>query len=110
MTKHIFPQGALEMLIMKVISNGSYHGWGIAQKIHLLSSEALKVEEGSLYPTLSRMQQHGWIKGEIGISENNRQAKFYTLTRLGELRLAKDRRQWESMADAIALVLHSEAD
>ncbi len=108
MTKHVFPQGALEMLILKVLSNGKEHGWGIAQKIHLLSSEALKIEEGSLYPTLSRMQQRGWIKGKLGVSENNRQAKFYTLSALGKMKLKKEREQWESMVDAIAQVLGSE--
>ncbi len=108
MTKHVFPQGALEMLIMKVLSSGSHHGWGIAQKIHLLSSEALKVEEGSLYPTLSRMQQRGWIKGKLGVSENNRQAKFYKLTALGRMHLKKEQERWESMAAAIAEVLQSQ--
>jgi transcriptional regulator len=105
MTKHVFPQGALEMLIMKVLSHGLHHGWGIAQKIHLLSSETLTVEEGSLYPTLSRMQQRGWIKGRLGVSENNRKAKFYTLTALGKMHLKQEQERWESMADAIAQVL-----
>jgi len=109
MTKHVFPQGALEMLIMKVLSNGLHHGWGIAQKIHLLSSEALTVEEGSLYPTLSRMQQRGWIKGKLGVSENNRQAKYYNLTALGKMRLKQEQERWESMADAIAQVLRSQS-
>lgn len=108
MTKHVFPQGALEMLILKVLSNGKEHGWGIAQKIHLLSSEALKIEEGSLYPTLSRMQQRGWIKGKLGVSENNRQAKYYTLSALGKMKLKKEREQWESLVDAIGQVLGSE--
>ncbi|MBL4575794.1 MAG: PadR family transcriptional regulator [Opitutaceae bacterium] len=109
MTKHVFPQGALEMLIMKVLSNGSHHGWGIAQRIHLLSSEALTVEEGSLYPTLSRMQQRGRIKGKLGLSENNRQAKYYTLTALGKMHLKNEQERWESMASAIAQVLQSQS-
>lgn len=107
MAKPVFPQGALEMLIMKVLANGTHHGWGIAQKIHVLSSEALTVEEGSLYPTLSRMQQQGWIKGKLGISENNRQAKFYILTALGKMRLQQEQKRWETMADAIGQVLRS---
>ena len=107
MGKHGFPQGALELLILKVLSNGEEHGWGIAQKIRLLSSEALQIEEGSLYPTLSRLQRKGWIKGKMGVSENNRQAKFYTLSSLGKLKLGEEREQWESMATAIAKVLES---
>ncbi|MCG8528626.1 MAG: PadR family transcriptional regulator [Opitutales bacterium] len=107
MTNHVFPKGALEMLIMKVLSNGSHHGWGIAQKIHLLSSEALTVEEGSLYPTLSRMQQRGWIKGKLGLSENNRQAKYYTLTSLGKMHLKQEQKRWEELAAGIAQVLKS---
>lgn len=107
MAKHGFPQGTLEMMIMKVISSGSHHGWGIAQKIHLLSDEALKVEEGSLYPTLSRMQRQGLIEGKMAPSENNRQAKFYKLTPLGKLQLEEESKKWESMADAIARVMSS---
>jgi transcriptional regulator len=108
MRKPAFPPGALELLILKILSSGSQHGWGIAQKIHLLSSEALSVEEGSLYPTLSRMSQRGWIKGKLGVSDNNRQAKFYTLTFLGKMKLKKERAEWESLVDAIAQVLRSE--
>ena len=108
MPKHIFPQGALELMILRVIAQGSFHGWGIAQKIHLLSSEALKVDEGSLYPTLSRMQQRGWIKSKIGVSENNRQAKFYKLTTLGKMKLKKEQKEWEAMVEAVGRVLRSE--
>ena len=107
MPKPTFPAGALELLILKVLANGTQHGWGIAQKIHLLSSEALKVEEGSLYPTLARMVQRGWIKGKMGISQNNRQAKFYTLTLLGKMKLKREREQWESLVAAMAQVLAS---
>lgn len=107
MAKHIFPQGALELLILRVLAGGTQHGWGIAQKIHVLSSEVLKVEEGSLYPALSRMQQRGWIKSKMGVSENNRQAKFYTLSKLGKMRLAQDQETWETMVTAIAQVLQS---
>lgn len=109
MTKHIFPQGALELLILRVLAGGTQQSWGIAQKIHVLSSEVLKVEEGSLYLALSRMQQKGWIKSKIGVSENNRQAKFYTLLSLGKMRLAKEQETWETMAAAIAQVLQSGA-
>lgn len=95
------------MLVLKILAHGKQHGWGIAQRIHVLSSEALTVEEGSLYPTLSRLQQRGWIKGRLGLSENNRQAKYYTLTALGKAHLKTEQQRWESIAAAIAKVLSS---
>lgn len=109
MAKHIFPQGALELLILRVLAGSTHHGWGIAQKIHVLSSEVLKVEEGSLYPALSRMQTRGLIKSKMGVSENNRQAKFYRLSALGKAKLKKEQESWEAMAAAIAQVLQSGA-
>ena len=108
MTKHIFPQGALELVILRVLKNGSNHGWGISQKIHLLSKDVLKVEEGSLYPALARMAQKGWIDSEWGVSENNRRAKYYKLTRLGKKRLSSEQENWEAMAAAIADILQME--
>ncbi len=109
MTKHIFPQGALELVIMRILQSHPEHGWGIAQKIHLLSKDVLKVEEGSLYPALARMRQKGWIKSNWGVSENNRRAKYYTLTRLGKKRLGSERQNWESMASAIAGILEMDS-
>lgn len=105
MKKVDFPQGTLEMLILRVLSNGPNHGFGIAQQIHLLSEEVLTVEEGSLYPALHRMQEHGWIKSKWGKTENNRRAKYYQLTVIGRKRLGTEREAWERLADAIANVL-----
>lgn len=108
MTKHIFPQGALELVILRILSCGSNHGWGIAQKIHLISQDVLKVEEGSLYPALARMVQKGWLEANWGVSENNRRAKYYALTKLGEKRLNSEQENWEAMTSAIANILGME--
>ena len=109
MTKRIFPQGALELVIMRVLRGGSNHGWGILQKIQLVSKDVLKVEEGSLYPALARLVQKGWIESEWGVSENNRRAKYYRLTRLGKKRLESESKNWEAMAAAIAEILAMES-
>lgn len=109
MAKHIFPQGALELVILRILQGAANHGWGIAQKIHLISNDVLKVEEGSLYPALARMVQKGWIKAEWGISENNRRAKYYKLTKLGLKRLNSEKQNWEAMAAAIANILEMES-
>ncbi len=95
------------MLILRVLNAGANHGWGIAQKIELLSQQALKVEEGSLYPALYRMEQKGWIASEWGQSENNRKAKFYELTRSGRKQLATERQGWQDLCAAIGQVLDS---
>jgi len=105
MKKIDFPQGTLEMLTLRVLSGGPNHGFGIAQQIHLLSKEVLKVEEGSLYPALHRMQERGWIKSEWGKTENNRRAKYYKLTGVGRRRLGTERDSWEMLATAIGHVL-----
>ena len=105
MKKVDFPQGTLELLILRVLSSGSNHGFGIAQRIHLLSKEVLKVEEGSLYPALHRMHERGWIKSEWGTTENSRRAKYYKLTRLGRKRLTAEKKSWETLATAISDVL-----
>ena len=105
MKKVDFPQGTLEMLILRVLSSEANHGFGISQKIHVLSKEVLKVEEGSMYPALHRMQERGWIESEWGKTENNRRAKFYKLTRIGEKRLGDEAESWETLVQAIGDVL-----
>ncbi len=99
--------GTLDMLILQVLNGGSTHGWGIAQRINLLSSEVLKVEEGSLYPALYRMEQKGWIEAEWGQSENNRRAKFYTLTKSGRKQLQVEQKSWDQLVVAIGQVMRS---
>ena len=98
-------QGTLDLLILRVLSGGSQHGFGIAQRIHLLSQEVLRVEEGSLYPALYRLEEKGWIEAEWGQSDNNRRAKFYALTKSGRKQLATEQQTWDRIAAAIAQVL-----
>ncbi len=98
-------QGTLDMLILNVLHSDSLHGWGIAQRIHVLSSDILKVEEGSLYPSLYRMERKGLIKASWGISELNRRAKFYKVTKTGKKYYESEREKWIQLAGATAAVL-----
>lgn len=107
MSKPELIPGTLDMLVLRVLAAGATHGWGIAQRIHVLSSEVLKVEEGSLYPALYRMGQKGWIDSEWGQSENNRRAKFYSLTKAGRKQLQVEQENWDLLADAIRRVMNS---
>ena len=98
-------QGTLDVLILKTLSTQAMHGWGIAQRIQQLSQEVLEVNQGSLYPALHRLQERGWIAAEWGSSENNRRARFYTLTRAGRRQLADETESWERFAAAVGRVL-----
>jgi transcriptional regulator len=100
-------QGTLDLLILKTLAGGPMHGWGVAQKIHVLSEDILQVNQGSLYPALHRLEQQGLIEAQWGASENNRQAKFYELTRAGRKQLAEETRNWERMAGAVARILNA---
>ena len=98
-------QGTLDMLVLKVLSRGSLHGFEIAQRIHELSRDALTVEEGSLYPALYRMERKGWVEAEWGLSELGRRAKFYRLTQKGRRQLVSQTAEWTRFAAAISRVL-----
>ena len=100
-------QGTLDMLILKTLSRGPRHGYGIAQFIQQVSDEVLRVEEGSLYPALHRLELDGMIDAEWGASENNRRAKFYRLTVLGRKQLDKESGNWNRLAGAIARVMQT---
>ena len=100
-------QGTLDMLILRVLSRGELHGWGITQKLEQLSRSALQVDEGSLYPALYRMEEKGWIEAEWKTTENNRRAKYYTLTRAGRKQLEAEQDDWNRMAAIIAQVMQS---
>jgi PadR family transcriptional regulator PadR len=102
-------QGTLDMLILKTLALGPMHGWGISQRIQQISEEVLRVNQGSLYPALHRLEAAGWISAEWGASDNNRQAKFYRLTRTGLRQLREETAQWERMAHAVARILAVEA-
>lgn len=98
-------QGTLELMVLKTLSREPMHGYGIAQKIHQTVDDLLKVEDGSLYPALYRMEERGWISSEWGVSENNRRAKFYKLTRAGRKQLADQSVNWERVSRALTRVL-----
>jgi transcriptional regulator len=100
-------QGTLDMLVLRVLKNESLHGYAIAQRIQKLSDEILKVEEGSLYPALYRLEGQGLIKCEWGASENNRRAKYYSITRTGRKQLDEETSAWERLAGAITKVLQN---
>jgi PadR family transcriptional regulator PadR len=100
-------QGTLELLILKTLSHQRMHGYGIAQRIHQAVDDLLKVEDGSLYPALYRMEDRGWITSEWGMSENNRRAKFYKLTRVGRRQLAAQSVNWERVSRAVMRVLEA---
>jgi transcriptional regulator len=100
-------QGTLELLILKTLSRDSMHGYGIAQRIHEAVEDLLKVEDGSLYPALYRMEERGWITSDWGLSENNRRAKFYKLTRAGRRQLDSESANWERVSQAVTRILQT---
>jgi PadR family transcriptional regulator, regulatory protein PadR len=100
-------QGTLDLLIMKALLLEPLHGWAIARRIRQLSSDVLQVQQGSLYPALHRLEHQGWIKAAWGISEQNRRAKFYSLTRAGRRQLDKEAASWERLAAAITQVVRT---
>jgi transcriptional regulator len=99
--------GTLDMLILRVLSRGELHGWGITNKLEQLSQSALQVDEGSLYPSLYRMEAKGWIEADWRMTENNRRAKYYSLTRAGRKQLEKEQELWTRMSAIIELVMQT---
>jgi len=100
-------QGTLDLLILKVIALEPMHGWAIAQRIRQMSGDGLQVGQGALYPSLHKLEQNGWISAEWAISENNRRAKYYTLTKAGRKALDREAAQWERLAGAISLIVRA---
>jgi len=98
-------QGTLDLLVLRTLSLGPMHGWGISQRIQQISRDVLQVNQGSLYPALARLEVAGWLDAEWGVSENNRQAKFYSLTKSGRLRLEEETANWERLSAAVTRVL-----
>jgi PadR family transcriptional regulator PadR len=98
-------QGTLDLLILKTLALEAMHGWGIAQRIQQVSNEALQIGQGSLYPALHRLEYKGWIHADWGASDNNRKARFYSLTRAGKKQLAAELEDWDRLTTAIALIL-----
>lgn len=99
-------QGTLALLVLKTLQQGPMHGWGITLHIQQISNEVLRVEEGSLYPALHRMEQERWISAEWGVSDNNRRARYYRLTAAGRKQLAEEEKNWQRLTSAVASVLN----
>lgn len=100
-------QGTLDLLILKVIALEPMHGWAIAQRIHQISGEVLQVGQSALYPSLHKLEQNGWIRSEWAVSDNNRKAKYYTLTRAGRRALEEEATQWERLSAAVSQVVRA---
>jgi transcriptional regulator len=98
-------QGTLPLLILRTLTSGPNHGFAIARRIQQVSKEVLRVEEGSLYPALHRLEVQGWIASDWRVTENNRTAKYYRLTRTGRTQLEREATRWNAIAEAIATVL-----
>jgi len=104
-SKNDLLQGTLDLLILRTLASGDMHGWGISQRLQQISNDVLQVNQGSLYPALYRLEQHGWVASSWGDSENNRRAKFYSLTKAGRKQLVEETASWERMSAAVARVL-----
>ena len=106
-TKNDVLQGTLTLLVLKTLARGAKHGYGITLHIQRVSKDTLRVEEGSLYPALHRMEEEGWVAAEWGTSENNRRARYYRLTAAGKKQLAEEERNWERLTQAVGSVLQT---
>jgi transcriptional regulator len=98
-------QGTLDLLILKILALEPLHGWAVGQRLRQVSDDVLQVSDGSLYPALHKLEQQGWIKAEWRASENNRRAKFYTLTRPGRRKLEQETGDWQRLSTAISRVV-----
>jgi PadR family transcriptional regulator len=108
MSKIDLPQGTLDLLVLRVLTGGEMHGWGIAQRLGIISQDALQLQEGTLYPALYRMEAKGWIQSEWASSENNRRAKYYRLTKVGRKQLEAQQESWDKLAALVARVMQHE--
>ena len=100
-------QGTLDMLVLKALQLGPMHGWGITERIQQWSQHVLQINQGSLYPALYRLQRRGWVASRWETTENNRRARYYTLTPAGRAQLAEEQRTWERLSQAVNLVLRT---
>ncbi len=99
------PQGTLDLLILRTLALGPQHGWGISERVQQISSDVLRIQQGSLYPALHRLERRGWIKARWGTSQNNRRAKYYELTKKGHKHLEAEQDIWKKLTAAVAQVL-----
>jgi transcriptional regulator len=109
-TKTDLLQGTLDMLILKTLALEPMHGYGVAVRIQQISKDVLRVNQGSLYPALRRLEKRGWIEAEWGESENNRRARYYKLTKAGRKKLAEETQEWERLSQAVARILQTEGN
>src|SRR5918998_1967428 len=100
-------QGTLDLMVLRILGAGENHGWGISQRIQQISQDVLRINQGSLYPALHRLEAQGWIDSEWGSSDNNRRAKYYRLTRAGRRQLAEETENWARLREAIGRVLET---
>ena len=105
MSRIDLPQGTLDLLILRTLSLGPQHGWGISERVQQLSSEVLCIQQGSLYPALHRLERRGWIKARWGTSENNRRARYYELTKAGRKQLERETESWNRVARLVGNIL-----
>ena len=101
------PQGTLDLLILRTLSPEPLHGWAVSERIQQISSDVLRVQQGSLYPALHRLERRGWIKARWGTSENNRKAKFYELTKAGRRQLEIEQDAWQKLTAAVSQILET---
>jgi PadR family transcriptional regulator len=99
------PQGTLDLLILRTLLVGPQHGWAISERVQQVSDDVLRIQQGSLYPALHRLERRGWIKAKWGVSDNNRKAKYYELTRSGHRQLEAETESWRKLTAAVAQVL-----
>jgi PadR family transcriptional regulator, regulatory protein PadR len=99
------PQGTLDLLILRTLALGPQHGWAVSERVQQISSDVLRIQQGSLYPALHRLERRGWIKARWGVSDNNRRAKYYELTKSGRVQLEAETKAWEKLTAAMAQVL-----
>jgi PadR family transcriptional regulator PadR len=101
------PQGTLDLLILRTLAAGPQHGWAISERVQQVSSDVLRIQQGSLYPALHRLERRGWIKARWGTSDNNRRAKYYELTRTGRKQLDVETEAWHRLTVAVGQILES---
>jgi PadR family transcriptional regulator, regulatory protein PadR len=101
------PQGTLDLIILRTLSSGPQHGWAISERVQQVSSDILQIQQGSLYPALHRLERRGWIKAKWGVSDNNRRAKYYELTKSGQEQLKHETASWHKLTAAVAQILES---
>jgi PadR family transcriptional regulator, regulatory protein PadR len=101
------PQGTLDLIILRTLSSGPQHGWAVSERVQQVSSDILQIQQGSLYPALHRLERRGWIKAKWGVSDNNRRAKYYELTKSGQEQLKVETASWHKLTAAVAQILES---